>query len=186
MNDSAINCFDAHWSDLGQRVSYAVDVYILPFYFFLGVVGHGFCLVAFFTRGKTKRVIFFKFLFLLVNCSALLLVPQLLTNYWQGVKRPPSPWYSACYTCKWAQAHMTVFIDAACTTMIQLLCACMACDRYSALRHATKYKSITKRGYLVMPFTCVVISLATALNLALLQEVRIVPKLSNENVTMYV
>lgn len=126
----------------------------LPFYFVIGICGHGVCVFAFCKqckKGKEQAYVYQVIASIgdIAEVIVVTLCQGMLCNL-AGLRLPGESWFRKNYVLMWFSAHVTVVLEHTFVTTTLLLYVCTAADRAYAMANPFKHKTIDHKKYQIL------------------------------------
>src|SRR5687768_12551137 len=94
----------------GKQAFFITYHIITPIYFFLGILGHFLCIIAYYRQSKKEKSYMYQIFVtgsetIEISTSALSIV---VAAWWSGRLAPGQFWFMSNYALLWCAAHVTV------------------------------------------------------------------------------
>lgn len=158
------------WSDtvdtLANQLSIVAYRGITPFYFVIGMITRGICLIAFYKQYKKEKAFAYQIYSSLSQLLEVIMVSLciLTRNNLSGYRLPGVIWYQKSYGLMWYAACLASPLDQSFVTICLLISLSMAADRALALAKPLIYRSLNhKRIQLIAMAMCFALGLSTSI-----------------------
>lgn len=185
-NTTSTSCLDETAERIKDNLSLAAYELFLPFYFLIGVFGHGICLYAFCKQYFKKETAFAYQILVsfgdLVECIVMSF-GHLIAGNFSGLRLPGFTWFQENYAMMWFAAHIAVFLEQAVVTISLLLYVMMAADRAFAVAYPLRHKALNHERLQIL---AAIISLTVGLSTSIFDGFRYEVRPKGRKYEMYV